>query len=94
MDRTDHKLAAQESGGMKVSFIVHRASAETVRKPIEYDGETVTAEIPSLEVELTAADAGHGSLTLRYVGQAAKDAALLFRPGVAVDAEFSAVESA
>ena len=67
-------------------YRVHRVSEVPQVVPVTFEGNTVHAQVMGLEVELTPTDdPRHGTLTLRFVGQAVETAKAEFQ----VDAEGS-----
>lgn len=50
---------------MQIQYNVHRVSTHPAEAEVEYKGQTVTAKLSELEVELFN-DEQHGSLTLRF----------------------------
>jgi hypothetical protein len=73
---------------MKVNFKVHGVSKGFANARTEIDGETITASVPCLEVELTTVAERSGSLTLRFVGSSMEQAAELFKQDALLSADF------
>lgn len=69
---------------MEIKFEVHNVAPSEERRIVKVEGEDTPAIIPVLEVELVTTDDAHGSLTLRFRGQAAKDAIATFPVGSVV----------
>ncbi len=65
---------------MKVEFKVHGVAKGMANVRTEVDGETLTAAIPCVEVELVTIAERSGSLTLRFVGSAMEEAVEKFTP--------------
>lgn len=74
---------------MKVNFKVHGVSDGFANVRTEVDGETLTASVPALEVELVTEAERSGSLTLRFVGSAINDARELFTKDAKISADFA-----
>lgn len=73
---------------MNVEFRVHTVAEARANARTEVDGETLTASIPCLEVELTTVQERSGTLTLRFVGSAMEDARKLFAADKIFHADF------
>lgn len=52
------------------AFVVARVNRTKALRLVAVDGEEVMADVSMLEVELTAPDGQHGSLTLRFYSTA------------------------
>lgn len=55
------------------TYFVHRLSSHKVPRPVEMEGETVTADVHMIEMELVDQSAGHGTITLRFFKKADQD---------------------
>lgn len=73
---------------MNVDFRVHGVAKGSANVRTEVDGETLTASVPALEVELVTVSDRSGNLTLRFVGSSIEAAAELFKPDAEISATF------
>jgi len=69
---------------MKLSFLVHRSHETTAGKPVEVNGETISAVVPAWEVELVSTNPDHGTFTARFFGKDVEDAKKAFVTGKTV----------
>ena len=79
---------------MQSDFLVQNPHTVPVTKTVQIDGQDVIASINGFEVDLLSADGMSGTLTMRYFGQAAKDAEALFVSDSVVTCTFAAKEEA
>lgn len=77
---------------MEFALRVHRASTHPAEVPVQYNGETVRAIMPELEVELCDDSGMHGTTTLHFRAQAEiAEARALFTQGSQVMMTFTAM---
>lgn len=62
---------------LSVTFHVHNVVRTTSSARVEYGGSTIVASVPCTEIELVSTGL-HGSVTLRFTGAEAEDAATFF----------------
>src|SRR5690349_2642170 len=73
---------------MDVEFVVHSVAQAQANVQTQVDGETMTAQVPCIEVELATVAERSGTLTLRLVGSGMAAAKDLFKPDAKITATF------
>jgi len=73
---------------MKVDFRVHGIGNGNANVRTEVEGESITATVPCLEVELVTTSERSGNLTLRFVGSSIEEARKLFARDAVLTATF------
>lgn len=73
---------------MLINFKVHGVTKTQVPMKVKAGDESVTANVPAVEVELTTESEMSGSLTLRFYGKLMEEALATFVPDAEVAADF------
>jgi hypothetical protein len=74
---------------MKIDFKVHGVSKGQANVPTMVEGESITGQVPCLEVELTTVLERNGSLTLRFVGASIDEAQAFYTKDKVLTATFA-----